>query len=738
MTVAATTRRAGPFAGNGVTTSFPFAFKVFSKSDVQVVRTDTSGNAATLVLNSDYSCALNPDQDASPGGTVTYPLSGPPLPTGWTIAMIGSLPYDQTTDITNAGRFLPQTIENTFDRIVIQVQQLAEIASRTLQAAVGNVVSLIFPAPSSGKFLRWRTDLLGLENADAGTTSMVLQGLLLDSADNTHGAGMVGYNPALVYPANTMGTALVGFGVTNDATKGAALVGYKPPFTASVGRTLQSRAADQTSVKDFGAKGDGIADDEAAKNLAEASGNTIYFPDGIYHLATVPNLAISWGSGKCYIGGLRVYLRPTPEPASTIFADIMDVPVSSATDGAPALQRAVDYAQLMGRTLTLPRFATIRLNSQVVIKQGIPFNGGPLYELKVFGNHAAIQANFAGHAITVQPQCLTTDKNTGRGQGIVEFHDMTFSGSYAAGAKGIKWGRDGYFGYDLRHSRITNCTFSGAAQGDFVDIRGFGNIIFENVSSEVGCGWAVGSYQNGDFTGDLVFEACQWQGTASIGTITMSALAASGLAELRGLKFHQCNIYDGVMAATAGANGAIGDVWFTDCGLSFEGTPAGVERKCATYSVAATGKLYNIVYRGNYFAGWPGTVLSFQGNVGSTMFGIVIDGNTFGFNPVNALSSPSTVVLFNGFNSPVVSGNQFHGNSATALLYFLNSRGFTVNGNRNRDGNQTYMVTIGGTSENYVTTNNAAYLPGGGAAVVNDFSSASVKVNTNNLLITTQ
>ena len=36
MTVPATTRRAGPFNGNGVTTAYPFTFKVFEKADVAV------------------------------------------------------------------------------------------------------------------------------------------------------------------------------------------------------------------------------------------------------------------------------------------------------------------------------------------------------------------------------------------------------------------------------------------------------------------------------------------------------------------------------------------------------------------------------------------------------------------------------------------------------------------------------------------------------------------------------
>ena len=53
MTISSTTRKAGPFDGNGVTTSFPFTFKVFNTSDITIVRTMPSGLEETLVLDSD-------------------------------------------------------------------------------------------------------------------------------------------------------------------------------------------------------------------------------------------------------------------------------------------------------------------------------------------------------------------------------------------------------------------------------------------------------------------------------------------------------------------------------------------------------------------------------------------------------------------------------------------------------------------------------------------------------------
>src|SRR5882672_1161426 len=51
---------------------------------------------------------------------------------------------------------------------------------------------------------------------------------------------------------------------TTDTTKGAALVGYLPAFGNATGRTVAAKLSDVVSVKDFGAKGDGLTNDVQA------------------------------------------------------------------------------------------------------------------------------------------------------------------------------------------------------------------------------------------------------------------------------------------------------------------------------------------------------------------------------------------------------------------------------------------------------------------------------------------
>ena len=138
MTISSTSRKAGPFLGNGVAVSFPFAFKVFKKSDVRVTLTDPSGGDISLVLDSSYTVTLNVDQDSNPGGTVTYPVGGSPMATGFRLTITGALPNTQPTDIQNNGGFYPQVVEDMSDRSTIQIQQLQEQVDRTLKFSVSD------------------------------------------------------------------------------------------------------------------------------------------------------------------------------------------------------------------------------------------------------------------------------------------------------------------------------------------------------------------------------------------------------------------------------------------------------------------------------------------------------------------------------------------------------------------------------------------------------------------------
>ena len=138
MSISNTTRKAGPYTGNGSTTQFPFSFKVFSASDVRVVRTDSVGAESDLGLGTDYTVALNADQDANPGGTVTA-TTAPAV--GYLITITSQVQNLQPVSLTNQGAFYPKVINDAFDRLTILVQQVAEQVGRAVKVDISSSLS---------------------------------------------------------------------------------------------------------------------------------------------------------------------------------------------------------------------------------------------------------------------------------------------------------------------------------------------------------------------------------------------------------------------------------------------------------------------------------------------------------------------------------------------------------------------------------------------------------------------
>ena len=122
------------YQGNGSTVQFPFAFPVLSPSHLVVVQTDTtqSPNVPTALTAAQYSVS---GIGTATGGTVTLPA---PLAAGMVLTINRVVPYTQNTSIVNQGGFYPDVLENALDYLTMEVQQLAEQASRTVLVPVGS------------------------------------------------------------------------------------------------------------------------------------------------------------------------------------------------------------------------------------------------------------------------------------------------------------------------------------------------------------------------------------------------------------------------------------------------------------------------------------------------------------------------------------------------------------------------------------------------------------------------
>lgn len=98
--------------------------------------------------------------------------------------------------------------------------------------------------------------------------------------------------------------------ILNSSSYGNAFqISYTPPFTNSATTNVGDKLAQYVSVKDFGAVGDGAADDTAAIQAAiDADQGNVFFPNGVYRTTATINMTGStvslYGEGKRFIEGV--------------------------------------------------------------------------------------------------------------------------------------------------------------------------------------------------------------------------------------------------------------------------------------------------------------------------------------------------------------------------------------------------------------------------------------------------
>lgn len=353
MTISSQVRKAGPFVGNDSTTVFPFTFKVFTAADLYVVRTQASlALDVTLTMGTDYSVSLNADQNANPGGTVTLPVA---LAAGYKLTITSSLPYTQATDLTNQGGFYPAVITNALDRLTILCQQLLEQVSRCLKVSVSTSADIdtTLPPPVPNALIGWNNNADGLQNIDAGGLATIVA-FGTAYADVFVGDGVwtqqsLTYNPGSLYnldvsiagqtqeptadftwlsgtlitftsPPPSGARVLVRYmqglpsgiiadgsvyadKLTNDVSLLDAIVAklkYLASGTGAVYRSLRDKLRERpVTPQDFGAVGDGSADDTAALAAMFATGKPWEIPYTTGGYKTSAPLTIN-ANGVCH------------------------------------------------------------------------------------------------------------------------------------------------------------------------------------------------------------------------------------------------------------------------------------------------------------------------------------------------------------------------------------------------------------------------------------------------------
>jgi hypothetical protein len=209
------------YVGNGTQTQFTFPFPIFNPQDLIVRINDAVYTTGFTVQGAGQ----------SQGGTVQF--NQPPAALD-SVIIERRLPLQRISDFLEGGEFSANALNNELDYLASSIQQIASDIIPMLQVAPSEQDFIpVLPAKESRA-----NKVLGFDSAG--------QMMMVDTTD-TYGA---------------------------------------PEFTATgtgaVTRTLTDKAREHISVKDFGAIGDGIADDTSAFVRALAAHTSVYVPAGHY------------------------------------------------------------------------------------------------------------------------------------------------------------------------------------------------------------------------------------------------------------------------------------------------------------------------------------------------------------------------------------------------------------------------------------------------------------------------
>jgi hypothetical protein len=236
MTISLPTNKV-QWLGNGATTTFSYPFAMPAASEAVLIYTDPLGNQAALAPGSYTITGIGqPTAGGGPqGGTVTYPLSGSPIPVGSSLTLMRALPLEQPNSFTNQGGLWPLVVEASDDNLAMQVQQIAEQVNRALLFnPVDNGPFATFPIASKRALQLLGFDANGNPMAAQPSAALVSGAMqaVVAAATSAAALGLLG---GLV--------GVTGNGVTNDAPAILTAVAARaelwfPPATYVIGSNL--------------------------------------------------------------------------------------------------------------------------------------------------------------------------------------------------------------------------------------------------------------------------------------------------------------------------------------------------------------------------------------------------------------------------------------------------------------------------------------------------------------------
>ncbi|GAA2871975.1 hypothetical protein GGQ99_000958 [Aminobacter niigataensis] len=288
------TRESTLLVGNGTPGPYgPSDFKIFDVADVVVLaRAVGEDRFSDVTLDATVTKSTGAAFDTF---SVTFDAT---IPATTNFVLQSKRVHERQTAVTKGGALSSNELEKELSKQGTVIEELRRDADRSLAFQPDFDGDVRLPTPEAEKLLGWDLAAKKLVNRSAAQLGLVV---VLDEDD------MASDSPTSV-PSQQSVKAYVDSSVVNEVIA----TGSVTP------RSLSNRFADHLNVKDFGAVGDGVADDTASFNAAFAAGKTIYVPEtaAFYSLTALSatNREKLYGPGRVKVSGVFRFIQSVASP----------------------------------------------------------------------------------------------------------------------------------------------------------------------------------------------------------------------------------------------------------------------------------------------------------------------------------------------------------------------------------------------------------------------------------------